>query len=247
MKPRRPSSRRPAVSRPAARYLVVGCKPWNRRVFDECLAGLPGEWTYLSEREQLTAEAVDRLAPRYVFFLHWSWKVPEALIERHECVCFHMTDVPYGRGGSPLQNLIVRGHRETKLTALRMTAEFDAGPVYLKQPLSLEGGAEEILIRASRLAADMIVRLVAENPVPVPQEGEVVVFKRRKPAESALAAPESLAALHDFIRMLDAEGYPPAFLEHGGYRFEFTRSALYDGKVVAEVRITPAPRPSPTP
>ncbi len=245
MKTRRSSSRLRCAAAAPARYLVVGCKPWNRRIFDEQLAGLPGEWSYLADREQLTAEAVDRLAPRYVFFLHWSWKVPEALIARHECVCFHMTDVPYGRGGSPLQNLIARGHRETKLTALRMTADFDAGPVYMKQPLSLEGGAEEILIRASRLAAAMIVRLVREHPAPVPQQGDVVVFKRRKPAESAIAAPESLAALHDFIRMLDAEGYPPAFLEHGGFRFEFTRSALYDGRLAADVKITPVPRPAP--
>ncbi len=247
MKSRRAQPRRSVASRRPARYLVVGCKPWNRRIFAEHLAGLPGEWSYIGDRDQLTAEAVDRLAPRYVFFLHWSWKVPDALIARHECVCFHMTDVPYGRGGSPLQNLIARGHRETKLTALRMTAEFDAGPVYLKQPLSLEGGAEEILIRATRLAAAMVALLVRETPAPVPQRGAVVAFKRRKPAESAIAAPESLGALHDFIRMLDAEGYPPAFLEHAGFRFEFTRPALYDGRLVADVKITPVPRPEPSP
>ena len=59
------------------------------------------------------------------------------IIKRFECVCFHMADVPYGRGGSPLQNLIARGHRETKLTALRMVEDFDAGPVYSKMPLCL--------------------------------------------------------------------------------------------------------------
>jgi hypothetical protein len=62
-----------------------------------------------------------------------------------------MTDVPFGRGGSPLQNLIVRGRRETKLTALRMSREFDAGPVYMKEPLSLEGGAEEIYLGSADL------------------------------------------------------------------------------------------------
>ncbi len=44
--------------------------------------------------------------------------------------------------------------------------------------------------------------------------------------------------MHDFIRMLDAEGYPRAFLQHSGFRFEFSRSALYDGRVVADVTIT---------
>ncbi len=223
----------------SCRYLVVGCKPWNRRIFDEQLRALPGEWSFVGTREELTVEAVERLQPRYVFFLHWSWKVPEEMIARHECVCFHMTDVPYGRGGSPLQNLIVRGHRETKLTALRMTAEFDAGPVYLKEALSLEGGAEEIFLRASRVSAAMIRRIVTEAPEPVAQVGEPTVFKRRKPEESAISAVGGLDALHDFIRMLDADGYPRAFLEHAGFRYEFSRAALRDGRVVADVVITP--------
>jgi methionyl-tRNA formyltransferase len=38
--------------------------------------------------------------------------------------------------------------------------------------------------------------------------------------------------------MLDAEGYPRAFLEHGGFRYEFNRGVLYDGRIEADVRIT---------
>lgn len=220
-----------------ANYIVVGCKPWNRRVFEETLARRPGRWTFIGERAELTVERVRELRPRCLFFLHWSWKVPDEIVRDFECVCFHMTDVPYGRGGSPLQNLIVRGHRETKLTALRMTGEFDAGPVYLKRPLSLEGSAEEILIRASELSATMIGAIVRRRPTPRAQRGRVTVFRRRRPEESALGAPASLKALHDFIRMLDAEGYPRAFLEHGGFRFEFSRAALKDGRIVADVSI----------
>lgn len=52
-----------------------------------------------------------------------------------------------------------------------------------------------------------------------------------------------LAALHDFIRMLDAEGYPHAFIEHGCFRLEFTRAALFGDRLVADVKIT---RPSPS-
>ncbi|MEZ5300570.1 MAG: hypothetical protein R3F11_07915 [Verrucomicrobiales bacterium] len=41
--------------------------------------------------------------PRMIFFLHWSHKVPAELLDRYECVCFHMTDVLMGAAGSPLQ------------------------------------------------------------------------------------------------------------------------------------------------
>lgn len=232
-----PGSTKRTRSQPAS-YVVAGCKRWNRRLFDESLCSLPGQWRYIDSPSELSPDALREISPRYIFFLHWSWKVPDEIVEQFECVCFHMTDVPYGRGGSPLQNLILRGRRETKLTALRMSREFDAGPVYCKEPLSLEGGAEEIYLRAGRLSAKMIQHIIQDQPKPQPQQGTVVNFKRRRPEESEVGKPASLEELHDFIRMLDAEGYPRAFLHHAGFRFEFSRSALYDGRIVADVTIT---------
>ena len=221
-------------------YVAAGVKPWNRHVFEDRIAHFPGDWFFVADSEELTAERLGELDPRYVFFLHWSDIVPEEILSAHECVCFHMTDVPYGRGGSPLQNLIVRGHRETKMTALRMVPELDAGPVYMKRPLSLEGStAEEVFIRSSRLSATMIREIVEKEPEPEPQTGEATTFRRRTPPESEIPARDSLQELHDFIRMLDAEGYPPAFIEHEGYRYQFRRSSLYDDRIEVTVTITP--------
>jgi methionyl-tRNA formyltransferase len=219
-------------------YLVAGSKTWNRQVYDEVIARLPGEWHFIAARQQLTTARLRAIRPRFIFFLHWSWKVPDEIADNYECVCFHMTDVPYGRGGSPLQNLIVRGHRATKLSALRMVHEVDAGPVYLKEELSLKGSARDIYLRATRLSAQMIGRIIRERPEPVPQAGNVVVFKRRRPEESLIAVPGNLEALYDFIRMLDAEGYPKAFIVWHGFRLEFSRAALYNGRVEADVTIT---------
>lgn len=222
-----------------SRYVVAGGKPWNRRVFDEVIAHYPGEWHFVGREEELTPEWLETMNPRYIFFLHWSHKVPVEIVERYECVCFHMSDVPYGRGGSPLQNLIALGHRHTVMTALRMVEDLDAGPVYMKRELCLEGGAEEVYIRATRLSAEMIRTLIETRPAPRPQASEVTVFRRRKPSESLIPAMGSLTELHDFLRMLDAEGYPRAFLEHEGFRYEFTRAVLYDGRIAADVTIRP--------
>ncbi len=222
-------------------YLVAGSRPWNRRVWETKLQKLPGQWHFVAEPHELTLERVRSLKPRYLFFLHWSQIVPCEILEAAECVCFHMTDVPYGRGGSPLQNLIERGDRVTKLTALQMTEELDAGPIYAQEELSLEGNAEEIYLRAAFLSAQMCEKIAREEPEPRAQEGEATVFRRRKPAQSAIPPLESLEKLHDFLRMLDAEGYPHAFLEHHGFRYELRRAALYDGRILADVTITVAP------
>ena len=38
--------------------------------------------------------------------------------------------------------------------------------------------------------------------------------------------------------MLDAEGYPKAYLEIGGFRYEISRPALKSDEILADVRIT---------
>ncbi len=219
--------------------IVAGKGSWSRRVFDEVISHYPGRWRFIQSREELTLEAIRSLDPRYIFFLHWSWRVPEGMVDTYECIAFHMTDLPYGRGGTPLQNLIIGGHKETKLTAFRMTRDFDAGPIYMKANMGLEGNAEEIYLRVSYLAAEMIKRIVRDTPRPEPQKGEVVVFRRRKPEESEISDLETLPELFDFIRMLDAEGYPRAFLVRNRFRYEFHNASLRGKRITTYVTITP--------
>jgi methionyl-tRNA formyltransferase len=188
--------------------------------------------------KDLELSKLSKFSPRYIFFPHWSWIIPKEIYEKFECVIFHMTDLPYGRGGSPLQNLIVRGHKETKLSALRCVKILDAGPVYMKLPLSLLGSAEEILQNAAKLTEIMIKAITLEQPKPVDQNGPPIEFQRRLPKDGDLAGIAELETAYDFIRMLDADGYPPAFIDNGYFRFEFTHASLNSEDIVAKVKIT---------
>lgn len=216
-------------------YLVATVKPWNIMAFFYHTVKLPGTWALTSNPDFLLA-SIKEAKPRYVFFPHWPWKVPSEITDNYECVCFHMTDLPYGRGGSPLQNLILRQHKDTMLTALRMTDELDAGPIYMKKPLSLEGRAEEIYSRAADLMYEMVESIIRDNPLPVPQQGEVTSFKRRTPERSRLPS-RDMDFLYDHIRMLDAPTYPLAYLEWGEFRIQFHHARKVNGMIEAQVII----------
>lgn len=194
--------------------------------------------TCLHTRSELNYERLLLLDPQYIFFPHWSFIIPRQIYERFRCVVFHMTDLPYGRGGSPLQNLIVRGHKETQISALRVSKGLDTGPIYLKRPLSLHGTATEIFLRAGSLMREMIETIVREQPEPQPQVGEPVLFKRRQPEDGDIQPLSTLAEVYNYIRMLDADGYPPAFLETEHFRLEFSRAARGTDQIIADVRIT---------
>ncbi len=218
------------------KYIVASCKDWHRPMFDEFSAMLPGQWEYVSTTDELL-RAIGSDGVRYVFFLHWSWIVPPEIFQRYECICFHMTDVPYGRGGSPLQNLIAAGQIETKVSALQMVEELDAGPVYAKRDMNLSGRAEDIYLRAGRLSWEIIRSMVFNELLASPQEGPVTSFKRRKPEQSEMPRSGSLGEIHDHIRMLDAPTYPLAYITYGEFNLVFTHAEVSDGEIHAKVVI----------
>jgi len=219
-------------------YVIATSRIWYEELATRLQTLTGREFHLINRREDLTVERLAEIKPRYVFFPHWSHMVPSAVYEGFECVMFHMTDLPFGRGGSPLQNLIVRGISETRISAFRCVRELDAGPVYMKQPLSLYGAAEEIYLRAAKTIEKMIVSMVEHEPDPAEQQGEIVCFSRRKPQDGCIADLTEVEQVFDHIRMLDAEGYPNAFLETEHLRLEFQRPSLKNGKIVSDVIIT---------
>lgn len=217
--------------------IIVSNKEWHRKYVKEIATRTNKDVIYIDSKECITYDYLHTLQPEWVFFPHWSYIIPAEVYANMNCVIFHMTDLPFGRGGSPLQNLIARGIYETKLSALKCTAQLDAGDIYIKQPLSLWGTAEEIYLRAAELTKEMIIQIVKEKPQLYKQQGEPVVFQRRKPSEGDVGELDSLAEIFDYIRMLDADTYPPAFLDMNNLHIEFTRASLKDGHILADAKI----------
>ena len=210
--------------------VVMGCRPWNKAVFEECKPAT--DWMFVDSLGQIPATA------KRIFFVNWLERVPEHIWREIECIAFHASPLPFGRGASPIQHQILAGLESTHLSAFRMCEKMDAGGVYLQEPLSLLGSAEEIYLRAARLAMQMAGRIARYSLVPRPQdELRVTTLRRRKPSESLLPPELGLARTYDFIRMLDCEGFPPAFIVYGKLRIEFTRAALRHDRIEATVTI----------
>ncbi len=220
-----------------ANFIIATIKPWNISEYLNQVSSLSGVWHLIDKKEDFTLEKISAINPQKIFFPHWSWIVPEKILSQYDCVCFHMTDLPYGRGGSPLQNLIVRGHTSTYLTALKMTGELDAGPVYLKSKIALDGSAQEIFTRVAARIYDLIREIVADDIEPQPQQGDVVQFERRHPQQSQLPQVNDLHKLYDHIRMLDAETYPKAYIDCGAYKVELADAKLEHGELTATAKI----------
>ena len=59
---------------------------------------------------------------------------------------------PKFRGGSPVQNQILKGLKKTKLCAFKVEKKLDSGDLCLKKDLNLNGSAEDIFKRIENIA-----------------------------------------------------------------------------------------------
>lgn len=224
-------------------YLIATIKSWNIENCEKLISKFPDcKFSLISDPKKFTKDLLESIKPDYVFLPHWSWIIPKDIYEDYNCVVFHMTDLPFGRGGSPLQNLLIRGIYQTKISAIKVCADLDAGPVYIKEPFDIsKGSADEILRRASDVVfKHMIPRFLTEDLTPCEQTGEIVTFKRRTPDQSEIPEGLTQKQLYDYIRMLDGEGYPAAFMRLGTGRMLFTDATYEDNMVMSRARFVPS-------
>ncbi|MCI9624156.1 MAG: methionyl-tRNA formyltransferase [Lachnospiraceae bacterium] len=220
-----------------ADYVIATIKSWNINNCRKLAEQFPDHnFRIVTEKEELTYKTLSDIKPEFVFFPHWSWLIPEEVYEHFNCVVFHMTDLPFGRGGSPLQNLLVRGIYHTKITAIKVEAGLDMGDIYLKEPLDIStGSADEIFSKISDIVfGRMIPRFIEEKLLLMHQEGEPAVFSRRRPEQSEIPEGLSQRQIYDYIRMLDGEGYPAAYTKCRNGKVYYRNARLIDGVVYAE-------------
>lgn len=217
------------------KIVIVNSNKIHQPIIQRCLS----EWSciLIDQMDQLNAAKLESINPDYVFFLHWSFIIPREIHSRFNCILFHMTDLPFGRGGSPLQNLIYRGFEETMLSAIKVSDGIDTGPVFLKRRLCLYGTADEIFLRAGELMLSMMKEIMEKKITPIEQKGEIVVFKRRTREEGDISELVTIKQVYDHIRMLDGVGYPNAFLETSMFRLEFSRASIKEDGIICDVKI----------
>ena len=86
---------------------------------------------------------------------------------------------------------------------------------------------------------DIIIDKLKENTsLTIMEINDLLGLTSIEEYQSLENALDSLVSVYDYIRMLDADGYPHAFVEVGNLRFEFDRAALKDGFIEADVKIS---------
>jgi methionyl-tRNA formyltransferase len=168
------------------------------------------------KKEEFFSEDVD-----IIVFLGWSWIIPDKVTSKFLCLGMHPSDLPFYRGGSPIQHQIINGIKDTKVTLMTLSSEkIDGGDIWLKNDLSLEGDSIDDVFKNIIYSTIKLLKLFFDeypNITPWVQDlNKGSYYKRRKKNESKVLLSDissmNLEELYNKARCL-TDPYPNLFIE----------------------------------
>jgi methionyl-tRNA formyltransferase len=134
-------------------------------------------------------------------------------------IVIHASDLPHGKGFSPLQWQILEGKNDIPLTLFEAVEGVDAGPYYLKDFINYNGS--ELYFELREMLGEKIIEmsiLFIENfnhMIPIRQTGIETFYPRRKKKDDQIDPQKSIIELFNHFRIADNEKYPLFFELYG--------------------------------
>jgi methionyl-tRNA formyltransferase len=154
------------------------------------------------------------------FFLSCTQITPEKILRRNtNNIVVHASDLPKGRGFSPLVWQILEGKRKVPVTMLKMTSNVDSGPILMQRTLNSMGHELNSELRGmlGKIIVSMCVDYVVD-PLAFPpkkQKGEPSWYKRRHLMDSELDPEKTITEQFNLLRTVDNDKYPAFFWKNG--------------------------------
>lgn len=173
---------------------------------------------------ELVENAADLNGGDLLFLISCVEIVPAGLRARYRAsLVAHASDLPRGRGWSPLVWQILEGRDVITVSLLEAADPVDSGAIWHQVQLHFQGHELADEIHAALFAAELALMDYAVDHLdivqPRPQAGTPSHYRRRTPEDSRLDPALSLAEQFNLLRVADPDRYP-AFFDHLGHRYE---------------------------
>jgi UDP-2,4-diacetamido-2,4,6-trideoxy-beta-L-altropyranose hydrolase len=161
-----------------------------------------------------------------VFFLSfWSLASREVLDLATHSLVVHASDLPRGKGWSPMTWQILAGENRIPVRLFEAEPAVDSGDIHGSMDIVFEGHEllDELRLRLLDATFELCSAFVKKYPACIPlrkkQSGDESFYTRRTPQDSRLNPDSTLAAQFNILRTVDNDNYP-AFFDYAGHTYE---------------------------
>lgn len=140
---------------------------------------------------------------------------PETMAKHQINLVVHESDLPKGKGFSPVTWQILEGLDDLPICLIEMAEGVDAGPIVYKDIIKLKGTelCDEIKHMQGQATIDLCMKYLSAETQPegIAQSGEESFYDRRRPKDSELDLNKTLGEQINLLRVCDNENYPAFF------------------------------------
>jgi UDP-2,4-diacetamido-2,4,6-trideoxy-beta-L-altropyranose hydrolase len=136
----------------------------------------------------------------------------------------HESDLPKGKGWSPLTWQILEGKKRIPITLFEASEKVDSGVIYLQDWIEFDGSEliDELRKAQAKITIGLCKQFIKDYPQIFEnarkQAGEESFYPRRFEMDSALDPSQSLEGQFNLLRVVDNQNYP-AFFYLNGHRY----------------------------
>jgi hypothetical protein len=183
------------------------------------------DWLTAGHRVLWVYDKEDLRPGDFCFYLSCGQIVPVNILAqfRHNLVV-HESDLPKGKGWSPLTWQILEGKKSIPVTLCEALEKVDRGVIYAQEWMEFKG--HELINELREAQAKVTIKLCKRFVDGYPQilgeareqVGEESFYPRRRAMDSKIDPAQSIDAQFDLLRVVDNQWYP-AFFDLNGWRY----------------------------
>lgn len=147
-------------------------------------------------------------SPDMVVVVSYGAILRDNVLNSAPCINIHPSRLPQYRGPSPIRTAIYNGDKTSAVCLMQVTAELDAGDVYMRQAFEIGDNDtnSDIESRVSEIGAKMLIEYL-DNPskyAPVPQTGTPTFTRKFTGDDEIIDWTKPAQDIHNQIRALGA-------------------------------------------
>lgn len=154
----------------------------------------------------------------------------------HKTLVIHESDLPKGRGWSPLVWQILEGSNVIPITLLEAEDKVDCGDIWTKSFVQLEGHETfseintKIFPEKLKLMDFAIQNFSSITPISQSKEN-TTYYQKRIPSDSKLSVTKSIGEQFDLLRIADDVRYP-CYFEFRGHKYTLSIKKYQNSKSI---------------
>jgi methionyl-tRNA formyltransferase len=142
--------------------------------------------------------------------------IPQSIIDLFEpgIINVHPSLLPAYRGASPIESAILHGDSKTGVSLMQLSAQMDAGPVYIQETIELSGNEnktdlyKKLALIGSSMLTKNLHNISDRALLPTPQDESLATYTKLLKKEEGLLLPSVKSAQKLEREVRAYQGYP---------------------------------------